>query len=80
VIGLTENITVTPPPSPARIEDTFKRQAEVGARHIRVRVSDHTARLYGHVHSLNQARAARAAAAAAAGVATVEDHLLVLPG
>lgn len=84
VIGLTDNITVAPPPSPGRIEDTiedtFKREAEVDARHIRVEVSDHTARLYGHVHSLKQASAARAAAAAAPGVATVENHLLVLPG
>ncbi|HUA30884.1 MAG TPA: BON domain-containing protein [Streptosporangiaceae bacterium] len=84
VIGLTDNITVAPPPIPARIEDTiedtFKREAEVDARHIRVEVSDHTARLYGHVHSLKQASAARAAAAAAPGVATVENHLLVLPG
>jgi osmotically-inducible protein OsmY len=84
VIGLTDNITVAPPPSPARIEDTiedtFKREAEVDARHIRVEVSDHTARLYGHVHSLKEASAARAAAAAAPGVATVENHLLVLPG
>ena len=84
VIGLTDNITVAAPPSPARIEDTiedtFKREAEVDARHIRVEVSDHTARLYGHVHSLKQASAARAAAAAAPGVATVENHLLVLPG
>jgi osmotically-inducible protein OsmY len=84
VIGLTDNITVAPPPGPARIEDTiedtFKREAEVDARHIRVEVSDHTAKLYGHVHSLKQASAARAAAAAAPGVATVENHLLVLPG
>ena len=42
-------------------------------------VSDHTAELYGHVHSLHEAAAARAAAAAAPGVATVESHLLVSP-
>jgi osmotically-inducible protein OsmY len=51
----------------------------VDARHIRVEVSDHTARLYGHVHSLKEASAARAAAASAPGVATVESHLLVSP-
>ena len=61
------------------IEDAFKREAEVDARHIRVEVSDHTAELYGHVHSLQEAAAARAAAAAAPGVATVESHLLVSP-
>ena len=49
------------------------------ARHVRVEVSDHTAKLYGHVHSLNEASAARAAAASAAGVAAVESHLLISP-
>ena len=63
----------------AVIEDAFKREAEIDARHIRVEVSDHTAKLYGHVHSLHEAAAARAAAAAAPGVATVESHLLVSP-
>jgi osmotically-inducible protein OsmY len=63
----------------AVIEDAFKREAEIDARHIRVEVSDHTAQLYGHVHSLHEAAAARAAAASAPGVATVESHLLVSP-
>jgi osmotically-inducible protein OsmY len=84
VTGITNNITIAPPASPVvvedAIEDTFKREAEVDARHIRVEVSDHTAKPYGHVHSLKEASAARAAAAAAPGVATVENHLLVLPG
>jgi osmotically-inducible protein OsmY len=83
VAGVTDMITVTPPVSPERveeaIEDTFKREAEVDARHIRVEVSDHTAKLYGHVHSLKEASAARAAAASAPGVATVESHLMVSP-
>jgi osmotically-inducible protein OsmY len=83
VIGVTDAITVRPPASPDRvaavIEDTFKREAEVDARHIKVDVSDHTARLYGHVHSLKEAGAAKAAAAAAPGVSTVESHLVVTP-
>jgi osmotically-inducible protein OsmY len=83
VAGVTDTITVTPPASPERveeaIEDTFKREAEVDARHIRVEVSDHTAKLYGQVHSLKEASAARAAAAAAPGVAAVESHLVVWP-
>jgi osmotically-inducible protein OsmY len=83
VAGVTNTITVTPPARPERveeaIEDTFKREAEVDARHIRVEVSDHTAKLYGHVHSLKEASAARAAAAAAAGIAMVESHLVVSP-
>jgi osmotically-inducible protein OsmY len=83
VAGVTDTITVTPPASPERveeaIEDTLKREAEVDARQIRVEVSDHTAKLYGPVHSLKEASAARAAAAAAPGVAAVESHLVVWP-
>jgi osmotically-inducible protein OsmY len=83
VVGVTTNITVAPPVSPdrveAEIEEAFMREAEVDARHVRVEVSDHTAELYGHVHSLTEANAAAAAAAAAPGVARVENHLVVSP-
>ena len=80
---VTDLVTVKPPVSPVKvqavIEDALKREAEIDARHIRVEVSDHTAKLYGQVHSLQEATAARAAAAAAPGVATVESHLSVFP-
>jgi MFS family permease/osmotically-inducible protein OsmY len=83
VVGVTDLINISPPVLPGRvaeaIEDAFKREAEVDARHVRVEVSDHTAKLYGHVHSLKEASAARAAAASAPGVATVESHLLISP-
>jgi osmotically-inducible protein OsmY len=83
VVGATDLITISPPVQPERvkeaIEDTFRREAEVDARHISVEVSDHTAELYGHVHSLKEANAATAAAAAAPGVATVESHLVISP-
>ena len=83
VVGVSDLIMVKPPVNPEKvqavIEDAFQREAEIDARHIRVEVSDHTAKLYGHVHSLHEAAAARAAAAAAPGVATVESHLLVSP-
>src|SRR6201995_4386269 len=83
VVGVTDNVTVKPPPRPEavkeEIEESFKREAEIDARHIRVEVSDHTARLHGHVHSLHEAEVARAAVAAAPGVATVDSHLLVSP-
>ena len=83
VTGVSDLITVRPPVSPeaveAKIEDAFKREAEIDARHVRVEVSDHTAKLYGNVHSLKEASAARAAAASAAGVAAVESHLLISP-
>ena len=83
VTGVSDLITVKPPASPAQvqevIEETFKREAEIDARHISIEVSDHTAKLYGHVHSVNEASAARAAAAAAPGIAAVESHLVVSP-
>jgi osmotically-inducible protein OsmY len=83
VTGLLNNISVRPPANPAQvqtlIEEMFKRQAEADAVHIRVEVSDHTARLYGQVHSLQEANAALAAAASAPGVASVESHLVIAP-
>ena len=83
VTGLLNNITVRPPANPAQvqtlIEEMFKRQAEADAVHVRVEVSDHTARLYGQVHSLREANAAQAAAASAPGVASVESHLVITP-
>jgi osmotically-inducible protein OsmY len=83
VIGVTDTITVKPPTTSEKvqavIEDAFKREAEIDARHIKVEVSDHTANLYGHVHSIHEASAAMSAAASAPGVATVESHLLVSP-
>jgi osmotically-inducible protein OsmY len=83
VTGLLNNITVRPPVNPAQvqtlIEEMFKRQAEADAVHIRVEVSDHTARLYGQVHSLQEANAAQAAAASTPGVANVESHLVIAP-
>ena len=83
VIGVTDTITVKPPASPLKvqevIEDAFKREAEIDALRISVDVSDHTAKLYGHVHSVHEATAARAAAASAPGISAVESHLVVSP-
>jgi osmotically-inducible protein OsmY len=83
VVGISNNIIVTPKVSAdqvqAKIEETFKREAEIDARNISVAISDHTARLYGHVRSLKEANAARAVAASAPGIASVESHLIVTP-
>ena len=83
VVGITNIIVVKPRVSPgqiqAKIEEAFKREAEIDARHIWVEISDHTARIYGHVHSLTEASAATTAAASAPGVANVESHLVVSP-
>ena len=69
VTGVTNAITINPPASPASvraaIEDALRRAAEVDARQIRVEVSGHTVKLYGHVRSMREANAAKAAAAAA---------------
>jgi osmotically-inducible protein OsmY len=58
--------------------DHQRREVEADAVRIRVEVSDHTARLYGQVHSLQEANAAQAAASAP-GVASVESHLVIAP-
>jgi osmotically-inducible protein OsmY len=83
VIGVTDTITVKPSASPeeveAAIEDAFNRQAQIDARHIKVKVCGRTAELYGQVHSMHEAAAARAAAASAPGVARVDSHLVVTP-
>ncbi|HEX8008594.1 MAG TPA: BON domain-containing protein [Trebonia sp.] len=83
VVGVTDLVTVAPPTSASdiqiQIEDTFRRVAEVDARHVQVQISNHTAKLFGHVHSMREANAARAAAAAAPGVARVESHLVISP-
>ena len=83
VIGITNNIQVRPPATEqnlqARIAEALRRHAELDARSISVEVNDHTARLYGHVHSIHELSAARAAAASAPGIERVESHLTVIP-
>jgi osmotically-inducible protein OsmY len=97
VAGVRNFITVRPPGSPeavkAAIEQAFKREAEVDARHVKVEVTDHTAKLYGHVHSMREAAAAVTSTVAvggvsplpppplpsAPGIAEVESHLAVAP-
>jgi len=59
------------------IEDAFKREAEVDARHISVGVSDHTAKLYGHVHSVT--RPPRPGGGPRRRISAVESHLVVSP-
>ena len=50
VAGVQNFIIVRPPASPeaveAAIEQAFRREAEVDARHVKVEVTDHTAKLY----------------------------------
>jgi osmotically-inducible protein OsmY len=83
VIGITNTIRVSPPDTTMEvleeIEQAFRRETDVDPRHIRVEITDHTARLFGHVHSLKEATTATEAAASAPGVAQVESHLVVEP-
>lgn len=63
VTGIINNTVVrapaaSPDPVEAIIEQAFERQAEAATRHIRVKVSDHTVGLHGHVHSLQEATVA----------------------
>jgi osmotically-inducible protein OsmY len=60
-----------------RIEDAFKRSAEIDARNVRVETHNGVVMLLGRVHSLVERQAAERAAWAAPGVTKVEDHLLV---
>lgn len=83
VLGVTNAIAVRPPATAEQveqvIEDAFRREAQVDARHITIEVSGHIAKLYGNVHSMHESTAATTAAAAAPGITTVENHLVVTP-
>jgi osmotically-inducible protein OsmY len=83
VIGITNTIRVSPPSTNMEvleeIQEAFRRESQIDPRHIRVEITDHTARLYGHVHSLKEATAATEAAASAPGVSKVESHIVVEP-
>jgi osmotically-inducible protein OsmY len=63
----------------AGIEQSFKRSAEVDARHVQVDAHDGVVVLTGKVHSLTERDAAERAAWAAPGVHSVEDRLVIAP-
>ena len=83
VVGITNDVEVRPAVTALEVEEqideAIHRQAGLDARSVRVEVSDHTARVYGHVHSLHEAEVIRKAAAAAPGVARVESYVAVTP-
>ena len=62
-----------------RIEEAFKRSADIDARRVSVESHDGTVVLMGKVHSLAERDAAEQAAWAAPGVIAVEDRLQVAP-
>jgi len=80
VSGVINNITIRPHVQPIdvkrKIEDAFKRRAELDSEAIRVAVSDGgKITLQGTVHDWREHNAAVDAAWSAPGVASVEDRL-----
>lgn len=83
VKGVTNNIIVKPRAKTVdvrvKIEEAFKRSAEIDARRINVTTTDGKVILSGHVRSWAERQEAERAAWAAPGVTQVEDRLAVVP-
>jgi osmotically-inducible protein OsmY len=83
VQGVANNITVKPLVKTTdvrnKIEDAFKRSAELDARRISVVAEDGKVILSGNVHSWAERQEAERAAWAAPGVTQVDDRLSVVP-
>lgn len=81
VVGISNLIEVTPRPTASnvkqRIEEAFRRDAELQARSIRVNVTDGKVTLDGTVKRWSERHAAEHAAWSAGGVKAVEDHLRI---
>ncbi|MBX4893557.1 BON domain-containing protein [Rhizobium bangladeshense] len=81
VVGLSNLIEISPSVSAAdvkkRIEDAFKRDAELESQGIRVEVSGGSVTLKGKVHSWSERRAAERAAWSAPGIKTLNDQIAI---
>jgi len=62
-----------------KIEEAFKRSADIDAQRVSVDAHDGTVVLTGTVHSLSERSAAEHAAWAAPGVIAVDDRLVIAP-
>ena len=83
VLGVSDLIKLKPSVSPAdikrKIEEAFKRNAEIDANSIQVKSSDGEVVLEGTVRSWAERQEAERVAWAAPGVKKVEDHIRVSP-
>jgi osmotically-inducible protein OsmY len=83
VRGVTNTITlVSPVRTPdvhKKIEDAFRRSAEVDARRVEVHATDGRIVLRGNVRSWAERAEAQQAAWSAPGVINVENNLIVMP-
>jgi len=83
VLGVSDLINLKPSVSPAdikrKIEEAFKRNAEIDANRIRVKSSDGEVVLEGTVRSWAERQEAERVAWAAPGVKKVEDHIRISP-
>jgi len=83
VKGISNGIEVHSPIVAAdvrqKIEDAFKRSADIDAKHVTVETRNGTVVLKGTVHSLAVRDAAEHAAWAAPGVVAIDDRLVVAP-
>ena len=83
VAGVTNSIGIKPRATSAgvkgKIEDAFRRHADLDARRIAVEALDGTVTLSGTVSSWSERDDAESAAWAAPGVNCVDDQLVVVP-
>jgi osmotically-inducible protein OsmY len=83
VKGVTNSIIINSKPTPkgikVKIEDAFKRNADLNARRIAVTTENGKVTLSGSVSSWSERDEAESAAWAAPGVTSVDDQLTVMP-
>lgn len=81
VVGVNNRLTLRPRVDVTdiqhRIEEALKRNAEVDAKGIRIKVEGGVVKLEGKVHFWRERQIAERAAWSVPGVSKVEDHLLI---